>query len=150
MDRRLDLDALLPDPEAGFTWNGVFYEYANRYAWGLLARKRFEAVYQRTVALEQAAAPTEADAVEYEARLRELVRLMVPTLPDEQVALLTPEQQGLLLTDFLAKFPGQVAGLALLRKAQALAERTAAANQSGAPSSLDSPPATAASLPRSG
>lgn len=148
MDKRLDLDALLPESDTlGLTWQGKFHAYANRYSWSILQRRKFEQLFDRINTLELMDEPGDVDAAEHEAKLQELVAMLVPSMEREAIDALTVEALGLVLVDFLAKYPGQIAGLALLRKAQAEVEKATETKPIGAPSSPRSR-RTTAGLPR--
>jgi hypothetical protein len=63
--------------------DGVAYDLANRDAWGLAERLRVKRLMEHVAKLEQLQAPNAVEEADYFARMRELVQVALPTLPDD-------------------------------------------------------------------
>lgn len=87
----LELQQLDPVSPEFITIDGATYDLANRDAWGLLERLRVKRLSDRLDQLEALKEePSPAEQAEYLERLRALVQIVVPALPEDLLARLQP------------------------------------------------------------
>ena len=131
----LNIDDLLEERVATWTFKGVRYEYVRWSMLGLLERRRIVNRQKRIDELEALEDPGEEDAESYRAAVRELVAIVTPTATPDVIDAMTEDQRAEVVTRFLA--------LRLLRISDMSTERSAAiAKWVGQPITVSSSPAS--------
>lgn len=95
------LDTLAPSDHVLI--DGVSYAVADPDALGLIELVKQQRLEDRIVALEKATAPSEDEAAEYDAKLRELTRRIVPSIPDDVLAKMQPGHMTGLAAAFIVR-----------------------------------------------
>ena len=98
----LDLDDLIEEHGATWTYRGVTYEYVRWSLLGLIERRRITKRSDRINTLEALDEPSEAEAAEYELIVRELIGLATEGIADDVIDTMTRDQQCEVVTRFLA------------------------------------------------
>ena len=114
----LNIDDLLEERVATWTFQGVHYPYVRWSMLGLIERRRIINRQKRIDELEAIEEPSEEDAESYRAVIRELVAIITPTATPDVIDAMTDDQRAEVVTRFLA--------LRLLRISDMSAERSAA------------------------
>jgi len=100
----LDLNTLVPTEEVGVvTPDGEFYQYANIRSWGIRPRTLLNRTFKRVQDLETMEDPTEADDIEYQGLLDELVHLCVPNITDESLGSMDISMKSSVVLHFLVR-----------------------------------------------
>ncbi len=93
-------------PVNGVEVDGEFYPYANVHEWGLLDRAAFRRHYVAALEAEGVTDPDDDAQDRYSRDMRELTRLLVPTLPAQVARSLSDAKQGAIHADALIRFGG--------------------------------------------